>query len=476
VIQVSPQINSESSQEALNQGSLAGSKDKLGVFSKLLAGLLRNSNHPPGSDQIANPEDDSQGPDEFPLAEGESVALKKNNPRWVKSTFFSGDEKIRKKEKPDLFTQEALSGKKARRISPAQTEENQEAAVEETAFLRFPENDPEKFPSPKTSLENSPELFSEESLVEKPILSGEILPSVPQNKVNPTEIQEEALARARKTGEDRTFRDMAALSRRLTQETEPAMGRLAQASGKASGNAEKAAPVNTRRNDSGPRDKRRERVEMEVRDLRTGQTPEVAPNRGPVLVTEASGGIREVELRLELPGGGRNSGEGLSAGTSSPARAFEEILAGELRGGLGDDIVRQASIILKDGGAGLIRLTLKPESLGNVKIRLEMAENKIAGRIIVESNEALRAFEREMQSLEQAFKDSGFNGASIEMSVGSDNGGNQGNRQGKGDDASPFFSERLHLAASGYESIGDSLVLSGNPGDPSALRPVNMLV
>jgi hypothetical protein len=66
---------------------------------------------------------------------------------------------------------------------------------------------------------------------------------------------------------------------------------------------------------------------------------------------------------------------------------------------------------------------LKPESLGNVKIRLEMAENKITGHITVESEEALRAFEKEITSLEKAFVESGFEGASLEMSLAGNGGG-----------------------------------------------------
>jgi flagellar hook-length control protein FliK len=447
---------------------LAIPKDKLGVFSKLLEGLLRNSNHPQGSDQI--PDKSSQTPEE-------SVSTKKSNSPGIKFSLLSrNNEKTRGKEKPDLFVQDIIPGKKTRRSSPARSEEDQDLAAEEAAFLGFPEKEPEKLLLQKTNRENSTEPFSGDSGEENPILSEEITSPVPYNKASSAGIQEEDHPQDRKAGKDRTVRDPAELSPRFTQETEPVLVRLTQAPGKVSGDTEKTGSANPRRNDSGLREKRRERVEMEVRDLRTGQVPEVSTNRGPVLVTGAAEGIREVELRLELPGNGRNFGEGLSAGAGAPARAFEEILAGEIRGGLGDDIVRQASIILKDGGTGFIRLTLRPESLGNVKIRLEMAENKIAGRIIVESNEALRAFEREMQSLEQAFKDSGFNGASIEMSVSSDNGGNNGNRYGKGEEATPFFSERLRLAASDYESREDSLVFRGNSGNPSALGPVNMLI
>jgi flagellar hook-length control protein FliK len=106
-------------------------------------------------------------------------------------------------------------------------------------------------------------------------------------------------------------------------------------------------------------------------------------------------------------------------------------------------------MVLKDGGEGLIRLSLKPESLGNVKIRLELSENKIAGHIIVENSDALRAFERELPVLEAAFKDSGFSGASLELAQNSaDEAGGQRNREGV-----PFYSERL--AASGYEASSD---------------------
>jgi flagellar hook-length control protein FliK len=158
------------------------------------------------------------------------------------------------------------------------------------------------------------------------------------------------------------------------------------------------------------------------------------------------------------------------------------MLARELHENLNTDIVRHASIILRDGGEGIIRLNLKPEALGNVKIRLEMTENKIAGQIIVESDEALKAFEQEIRALEQAFRDSGFDGASIEMAVSRDGGENGAGRQWQEGEASPFFSERL--AATNYDNASDILEneFLGDfiPGLGSGLLgdyiPVNMLV
>jgi flagellar hook-length control protein FliK len=109
--------------------------------------------------------------------------------------------------------------------------------------------------------------------------------------------------------------------------------------------------------------------------------------------------------------------------------------------------VRHASVILRDSSEGTIRLALKPESLGNVKIRLEMAENKITGRIVVESEEALHAFEKEITSLEKAFVESGFEGANLEMSLAADSGGAE---QWQGTEASQSLM-RL-IAASHYEA------------------------
>ena len=475
MIQTSPPINSESSQPALTRSPKTMPQDKLGAFSKLLEGLRRNfKTGPQGSGQTTDPEGESSIRGEAPPEDGERVPIKKTNPRGGKTTLFpQGNERVLKKETLGSPEGASRSGEKTSKTPRGKTEERQGAAAEEAASLFVPKDGTGASLPPKTAPEGSPRPFSEAPAAEESALPGETGLQGPQNRVNSTGVSPDDHPQDRKTRE--ILRGLAELSRGLGPEREPEAARLVRAPEKPPQDTEKAGRTNPRRNDPASGTKRRERGGLEVRDLRTGPAPEVPVNRVPAFAGEAAGGIREVELRVELPGNSRSSGEGLSSG-GVPARAFEEVLAGELRGGLGDDIVRQASIILKDGGAGIIRLALKPESLGNVKIRLEMAENKIAGRIIVESNEALRAFEREIQSLEQAFRDSGFNGASIEMSVSSDNGGSRGNRQGKGEEASPFFSERLHLAASGYESAGDLPVLTGNSGASSALGPVNMLV
>jgi flagellar hook-length control protein FliK len=166
--------------------------------------------------------------------------------------------------------------------------------------------------------------------------------------------------------------------------------------------------------------------------------------------------------------GPRNGGEGAAAGgedAATPAGTFEDLLSRELRQHLNSGIVRHAQVVLRDKGEGLIRLSLKPESLGHVKIHLELTENKIAGRIIVESGEALRAFEREIASLEQAFRDSGYESAELNTFLAQDG---QGSGGFQGEDR-PFYSSRLAAdkAASRYDEAVERTDTSfpGLPGD-----------
>jgi len=175
------------------------------------------------------------------------------------------------------------------------------------------------------------------------------------------------------------------------------------------------------------RDKRRGSA-VEVRDFRS-QGTETVQKDGPVqvkAVAESRTGdslTKEITLELRLPNQGQQNQSAQTSWETKATQAFEDILARELHQNLNNDIVRHASVVLRDASEGTIRLALKPESLGNVKIRLEMAENKITGHITVESEEALRAFEREITSLEKAFVESGFEGANLEMSLASGGGG-----------------------------------------------------
>jgi hypothetical protein len=178
----------------------------------------------------------------------------------------------------------------------------------------------------------------------------------------------------------------------------------------------------------------------------------------------------QAEIRAEPGFKGREGGA--DTGRGSWNQGLENALARELRENLGADIVKQASFLVRNQQEGAIRLTLKPETLGNIKIRLEMAENKITGHIVVESSEALKAFERELPVLEKAFRDSGFSEASLDMSMAGD-GGSYG-RQYDGDSGN--FSPGL--AASRYDAgmTERELVPEGFFPETSGKKAVNILV
>jgi flagellar hook-length control protein FliK len=138
--------------------------------------------------------------------------------------------------------------------------------------------------------------------------------------------------------------------------------------------------------------------------------------------------------------GGSRQGSEAGRAEAAPARSFASVLADKLGSGWNDDIVRSAHIVLRDGDSGTIRLRLHPESLGGVKIELKLADNGISGKIIVESDEARNAFEKNMAQLQDAFTQGGFESAKLEVQVGS---GGSGAADGQAQQAEgPFWSRR----------------------------------
>jgi len=243
------------------------------------------------------------------------------------------------------------------------------------------------------------------------------------------------------------------------------------------------------------RDRLHSSLPIDVRDLRTAEGRDAVGANGvnsEVSKDAALNALRPVHADIELPvdlsfsqrgdeGAGGRTESGFSQGTG-----FEDALARELRGNLSTDIVRDASLIVRNGGEGTIRLSLQPASLGNVKIRLEMTENKITGHIIVQSNEALRAFERELPVLEKAFKDSGFSETNLNMSLASE-GSADGWNSGAGQERQEGNYAALDpvQAASRYDAgteredsfIPDDPVLSsGRAKTPAGRKAVNLLI
>jgi flagellar protein FlbC len=82
------------------------------------------------------------------------------------------------------------------------------------------------------------------------------------------------------------------------------------------------------------------------------------------------------------------------------------------------EVVKRTGIIVRDGGEGEIRLILKPESLGNVRIRITIENNSVEGRIVVENNSVKELFDASLDNLKASLRQEGFQSASLEVSVG----------------------------------------------------------
>jgi flagellar hook-length control protein FliK len=224
----------------------------------------------------------------------------------------------------------------------------------------------------------------------------------------------------------------------------------------------------------------KERINVEFLDLRTEGSTETGNVRGVSLSSQAQSPLKnELEISVDLSPKTANSEAGKAGNETYQGRAFEDALARELRGDLSANIVRDATIIARNGGEGTIRLTLHPASLGNVKVRLEMAENKITALIVVESDEALKAFQRELPVLEKAFKDSGFSDTNLEMSLAQaerNYGGGEDRRERDFSALAPVMAASRYDSDSGlvetWPPVNGETVLSAWP----ERIPVNLLV
>ncbi len=113
-----------------------------------------------------------------------------------------------------------------------------------------------------------------------------------------------------------------------------------------------------------------------------------------------------------------------SANTQTAASSgsnFQAMLTNQLQNNAAD-FVRAGNILLKDHDSGQIKLILHPESLGNVKIDLQISDKLITGRITVASQEALNAFKESAESIRQAFVNSGFESAAFDVSMAGQGG------------------------------------------------------
>lgn len=199
---------------------------------------------------------------------------------------------------------------------------------------------------------------------------------------------------------------------------------------------------------------------IQVQDLRTAAENGVteASLRDGNFVTTVTHGDGTADITMQLATGG-TEGKAVPVATGSREASFGAMLTSQLQNNA-TEFVRTGSIILRDGNVGTINLVLHPESLGNVKISLELNDKLVSAQIQVASEEAFQAFKDSISSLKQAFAESGFDTGSFDLSwsgSGQQRQGGQGNQQ-----QAVAFAETLYgemLAEDVMDSVAEGEIL-----------------
>jgi len=117
-------------------------------------------------------------------------------------------------------------------------------------------------------------------------------------------------------------------------------------------------------------------------------------------------GFAVAETDIEIS----SRGDGKSIERSAAAE-----LARKLDAQAGNDIVRQVKVVLNRANTGEVRINLRPDNLGRVSIRINLKDNRLTGRIFVESAAAREAFRNALDGLQTRLVESGFGAADLEL-------------------------------------------------------------
>ena len=101
---------------------------------------------------------------------------------------------------------------------------------------------------------------------------------------------------------------------------------------------------------------------------------------------------------------------------SATGSTFQQMLSQQIQQNA-PEFAKAGTIILKDQNSGSINMILKPESLGNVKISLQLSDKTISGHIVVQSKEAMEAFKENLDLLRHSFQENGFENAQLSLSL-----------------------------------------------------------
>ena len=166
---------------------------------------------------------------------------------------------------------------------------------------------------------------------------------------------------------------------------------------------------------------------IKVTDLRTENVEKSSESKKLEIKDAKFDGKNNIEMNVELSS--QNVTSNILSSDSQTASAdgsnFQAMLQNQIQENAGE-LVKAGNIVLKDNNVGQIKLILHPEQLGNVKIDLQVKDNNISGRIIVQTQEAFEAFKQSAENLREAFVAGGYETAGFDLSfAGQNNGQNE---------------------------------------------------
>ncbi|MEW5813896.1 MAG: flagellar hook-length control protein FliK [Spirochaetota bacterium] len=164
-------------------------------------------------------------------------------------------------------------------------------------------------------------------------------------------------------------------------------------------------------------DARREHPVSSREKLKPENIPQNQKEKIPASLSNEETQIFKIDTGQPIPGTGSRGGRVI------PFSHEQRALLQQLRENGNNQIVKQTGIILRDNDRGEIRLVLRPEKLGKVSIRLNLNDNNIAGRIIVENNNVKEVFEHNLDSLYRALRENGFETSGLKVSIGNEQSG-----------------------------------------------------
>ena len=215
--------------------------------------------------------------------------------------------------------------------------------------------------------------------------------------------------------------------------------------------------------ESGRDGKNKIQVEINVTDLRTARSGEIrgqeqaaALNHGVVKISDQADSSDPVgDLADDLIAGPAEkmfSAEGGGGKLEAPvAKEVSRMFQDYMNETGNRELVRKIDFILKNDNQGEIKLILKPEALGNVRINLSLNENHIAGKIFVDNSSVRDIFLNNMDQLTSILKENGYEDAALEVWIGQDN------RNDRGQDSAENGEDTKRRSAKGLERLEESV-------------------